>query len=68
MSLKLRTAKTTPQLGPLVRPKGRAATILQQIAHDLVKVKERDHGCWDNQVKVGSVPFPTKSSDTDILR
>ena len=68
MSLKLRTAETTPQLELLVRPKERAAAILQQIERNLVKVKERDHGCWDDQVEVGSAPFPTNSSDTDILR
>ena len=53
MSLKLRTAEATPQLEPLVRPKERAAAILQQIDRDLAKVKERDHGCWDDQVEVG---------------
>lgn len=52
MSLKLRTAETTPQLEPLVRPKERAAAILQQIDRDLAKVKDRDHGCWDDQVEV----------------
>jgi hypothetical protein len=56
MSLKLRTAETTPQLEPLVRPKARAADILQQIDRDLAKVKERDHGFWDDQVEVGATP------------
>ena len=54
MSLKLRTSEATPQLEPLVRPKECAAAILQQINHDLAKVKERDYGCWDNQVEVSS--------------
>ena len=60
MSLKLRTAEATPQLEPLVRPRERATTILQQIDHDLAKVKERDHGCWDDQVEVSSALFPQK--------
>lgn len=51
MSLKLRTAEATPQLEPLVQPRERAAVILQQIERDLAKVKERDHGCWDDQVE-----------------
>lgn len=54
MSVKSRTAEATPQLEPLVRPKERAAAILQQIDRDLAKVKERDHGCWDDQVEVNS--------------
>ena len=67
MSLKLRTTETTPQLEPLVRPKERAAAILQQIDRDLAKVKERDHGCWDDQVEV-SPPFSLwKPLDSDTL-
>lgn len=61
MSLRLRTAEATPQLEPLVRPKERAAAILQQIDRDLAKVKERDHGCWDDQVEVGLRSFSLKA-------
>jgi hypothetical protein len=64
MSLKLRTAETTPQLEPLVRPKERAAAILQQIDRDLAKVKDRDHGCWDDQVEVSHI-LPLEGSATD---
>lgn len=67
MSLKLRTTEATPQLEPLVRPKERAATILQQIDRDLAKVKERDHGCWDDQVEVSSALFLRKLSDTHSM-
>lgn len=68
MSLKLRTTEATPQLEPLVRPKERAAAILQQIDRDLAKVKERDHGCWDDQVEVGPTPSLVNPSGANVLR
>jgi len=61
MSLKLRTNEATPQVEPVVRPKECAAAILQQINSNLAKVKERNHGCWDNQVEVSSALFPLKA-------
>ena len=61
MGLKSRTNKATPQVGLIVRPKEHAAAILQQIDCDLAKVKERDHGCWDDQVEVSSALFPLKA-------
>lgn len=67
MSLKLRTMEATPQLEPLVRPKERAAAILQQIDRDLAKVKERDHGCWDDQVEVRSIPSFVKPLVADVI-
>lgn len=67
MSLKLRTAEATPQLEPLVQPRERAAAILQQIERDLAKVKERDHGCWDDQVEVSPTLLLGEIPDTDML-
>lgn len=55
MGLKLRTAEATPHLELLVRPKEHAAANLLQIDCELAKVKERDHGCWDDQVEVSSM-------------
>jgi hypothetical protein len=37
---------------PLIRPKERAAAIALQIERELARVKDRDHGCWDDQVEV----------------
>ena len=54
MGLELRTAEATSQLEPLVRPKERAAAIFQRFGCSLAKAKERDRGCWDDQVEVSS--------------
>ncbi|KAF9780657.1 hypothetical protein BJ322DRAFT_1112658 [Thelephora terrestris] len=51
MGLKLRTAEATPHLELLVRPKEHAAASLQQIDCDVAKLKEKGHGCWDDQVE-----------------
>jgi len=61
------TTETPPQLEPLVRPKEHATVIPQQIDRDLAKVKERDHGCWDDQVEVSWPPSSWKSLDFDIV-
>jgi hypothetical protein len=52
MSLKIRTADSAAQMEPLIRPKERAAAIALQIERELARVKDRDHGCWDDQVEV----------------
>lgn len=52
MNLKIRTNEAAAQMEPLIRPKERAAAIALQIDRELARIKERDHGCWDDQVEV----------------
>lgn len=62
MSLKIRTGDSVAQMEPLIRPKERAAGITLQIERELARVKERDHGCWDDLVEVGSPIIFTRTS------
>jgi hypothetical protein len=63
MSLKIRTGDAIAQMEPMIRPKERAAGIASQIERELARVKDRDHGCWDDLVEVNfpSIVFGSSS-------